>query len=196
MVRSLEAELNRHITGGEIDDAARDEERRDAARALLLQGDRGIGNPLDAADAGSDHHAGGDLVFIARRLPAGMFDRLARRAHRVDDEVIDPALLLRLHPLIGIVGAVRAVAARNGACDFRREILDVECLDSARSALAREQTLPRVFDTAAERRHHAEPRDNHTPHAGSLPLNFRAGEPSPTALSGLSKPDLWSGFAM
>src|SRR5437660_5377912 len=148
MVRSLEAELNRHITGGEIDDAARDEERRDAARALLLQGDRGIGNPLDAADAGSDHHAGGDLVFIARRLPAGMFDRLARRAHRVDDEVIDPALLLRLHPLIGIVGAVRAIAARNRACDFPRKILSVECSNSVPSALSPYPTLPRLSNSA------------------------------------------------
>ena len=39
-------------------------------------------------------------------LPAGIVERLRRRAHRIDDEVVDLALLLRLHPLIGIVGAV------------------------------------------------------------------------------------------
>jgi len=34
VVRALEAELDRHIAGGEIDDAARNEERRDPARPL------------------------------------------------------------------------------------------------------------------------------------------------------------------
>ena len=59
-----------------------------------------------------------DLVFVASRLPAGIVERLARGAHGEDDEIVDLALLLRLHPLIGIEGAVRAVAARHLAGDL------------------------------------------------------------------------------
>ena len=61
-----------------------------------------VGDALDAADAGADQHAGSGLILIACRPPAGVVERLARRAHGVDDEVVDLALLLRLHPLIGI----------------------------------------------------------------------------------------------
>ena len=37
---------------------------------------------------------------------------------RIDDELVDLALLLRLHPLVGIVGAVGAVAVRDHAGDL------------------------------------------------------------------------------
>ena len=32
---------------------------------VLVQGDRGLGDALDAADAGADHHAGRDLLVVA-----------------------------------------------------------------------------------------------------------------------------------
>jgi len=51
------------------------------------------------------HHAGYDLVFVGLRLPTRIVERLFGRAHRKGDELIDLALLLRLHPLIWIVGA-------------------------------------------------------------------------------------------
>src|SRR4029077_7358064 len=188
MVRPLEPKLDRDVTGSEIDDAARNEERRNAARPFLGEHERGFGNPLDPADARSDHHACRDLVFVTRRLPAGMLDRLARGAHRVNDELVDPALLLRLHPLIGIVGAVGTVAARNRTRNFRREIPYFELVDSLRPALTGEQALPCRLDAAAERRHHSEPRDDHTPHAACLPLSASVGESRPAALSRISKP--------
>src|SRR6185503_21218188 len=177
MVRTLQAELDRHIARGEIDDAAGDEERGDAARPLLGAHKRGLGDTLDAADAGTDHYAGRSLIFVARRLPAGLFERLTRSTHRKDDELVDPALFLRLHPLVGIVGAAGAVAARNRAGDFRREILDVEFLDSFRATLTGEQALPCRLDAATEWRHHPEPRDDNPPHTGSLLFTTRAGEP-------------------
>ena len=42
---------------------------------------------------------------------------------------IDLALLLRLHPLVGIEGAVGAVAARDLAGDLAGEIRDLEIVD-------------------------------------------------------------------
>ncbi len=140
------------------------EERRDAARPFFLQRERCLGDTFDAADAGADHDAGPGLIVVTRRLPAGMLDRLTGGAHRIDDELVDPALLLRLHPLVGIVGPVGAIAARDLAGDFRRKILDVEFLDSPGAALPGKQALPRDLDAATERRHHAESGDDDTSH--------------------------------
>src|SRR5262249_56405819 len=91
-------------------------------------------------------------------------ERLARRTHGKDDEVVDLALLLRLHPLVGIEAAVGAVAARDLTGDFGRQIGDVEALDPACAAFALEQALPARLDAAGERRHHADPRNDDTPH--------------------------------
>ena len=95
----------------------------------LLQQQRGVGDAGQAADAGADQGAGGALVLFGLGMPVGIVERLARRAHREDDEIVDLALVLRLHPLVGIEGAVAAVAARNHAGDLAGEIGDVEGLD-------------------------------------------------------------------
>ena len=99
-----------------------------------------------------------------RRPPAGVVERLARRAHGKDDEVVDLALLLRLHPLIGIVGAVAAVAARDHAGDLAGNVGDIEGVDLLGAALAFEQALPRRLDAASERRQHSHPGDDDTSH--------------------------------
>ena len=88
------------------------------------------------------------------RLPAGIVERLRGRAHREDDEVVDLALLLRLHPLVGIEGAVGAVAARDLAGDLGRQIGDVEGVDPPRAALALDQPRAR---SARRRRRAASP---------------------------------------
>ena len=102
VVRTFEAMLDRDIAGGEIDQASGNEERADAARALLGKQQRGLLDALKAADARADQHAGADLVLIGGRLPAGILQRLGGGAHGVDDEVVDLALLLRLHPVVGL----------------------------------------------------------------------------------------------
>ena len=78
MIRPLQAELDRHKAGGQIDDAAGDEERGDAARPLLVHGDGSLGNAFDATDARADQHAGRRLFILGlrdasrhRRAPAG-----------------------------------------------------------------------------------------------------------------------------
>src|SRR5262245_19707005 len=82
----LQAERDRHMTRCEIDDASRNEKRRDTARPALLERDRGLGNALDATDAGADHDASGDLIVATLWMPAGVVERLARRAQAIDDE--------------------------------------------------------------------------------------------------------------
>src|SRR5262249_59761371 len=122
MVRTLEAVLDRHIAGREIDDAAGHEEWRHAPRPALLEHHAGICDAARTTDAGAHEHAGDDLVVVALRLPAGVLERLLGRAHRIDDEFVDLALLLRLHPLIGIVGAGGTVAARDLTGDASRQV--------------------------------------------------------------------------
>src|SRR5438045_1095697 len=97
-------------------------------------------------------------------MPTSVVERLACRAHRENNEIVDLALILRLHPLIGIEGAVAAVAPRNQAGDPAGQIRDVKCLDLLGAALAIEDALPARLDAASEWRHHAEARDDNPPH--------------------------------
>jgi len=138
---------------------------------LLLQRDGGLGNPLDAADARTDQHSGRNLVVAPLRMPAGIVERLPCRAHREGDELVDLALILRRHPLVGIVGAIGAITARNLAGNFRGQIRDVELLDPPRTAFAREQAAPSGLDATPERRHH--------PHSGydNASHSVQAGTP-------------------
>src|SRR5262245_46785942 len=164
VVGSLEAVRDRHISRREIDQPTRNEERRDAPRPPLLQHQRGLGNAGETADPGAGHHPGADLLCAGRGLPGGIVERLVRRPHGKDDEVVDLPLLLRLHPLVGIEAAVRAVPARNLAGDLRRQIGYVEGLDPSCPAVALDEPLPRRLDAASERRHHAESRDDDASH--------------------------------
>ena len=99
---------------------------RDAARALLLQQERRVGDAGQAADAGADQNAGALLLLGRVGLEAGIGDRLIGRRHGVDDEVVDLALLLRLHPIVGIELAVGRGAARNEAGDLAGEVGSLE----------------------------------------------------------------------
>src|SRR5689334_25442902 len=92
MIGSLQAMLDRDVTGSEIDQPARDEERRHLARAALLQQDRGVGDAGKAADAGADQRAGGAALFLGGGMPVGVVERLLGGTHRKDDEVVDLAL--------------------------------------------------------------------------------------------------------
>src|SRR5262249_32028131 len=121
-------------------------ERRYLARAAFLQQHRRLGDPAEATDARTDHRAGGATLLFRRWVPIGVIQRLARRGHGKNDEVIDFALVLRLHPLVGIEGAVAAVAARHLAGDLAGEIGDIEGRNLPRATLAVEDALPGGLD--------------------------------------------------
>ena len=92
-----------------------------------MQGGRGLVDAADAADAGADQHAGGALVLVGLRASSRQSSqRLRGGRHGIDDEGIDLALLLGLHPLVGVEGAVGAVAARDLAGDLAGEVVDLE----------------------------------------------------------------------
>ena len=160
VVRPLQAVPDGDIAGRQIDQASRDEERADAARPLLLEQDGGVGDAGQAADAGADQDAGALLLLLRVGLPAGVLERLRGRRHAVDDEVVDLALLLGLHPVVGIEVALGLGAARNEAGDLAGEVGDLELLDAAGAAVASDQPRPARIDAASERRHEAEPGDD------------------------------------
>src|SRR3954451_5020544 len=164
MVRALVAVLDGNVAGSKIDQAAGNEEWRHAPRPLFLQHKRGLGNAFDAADAGADHDAGAPLILVVLGLPTGIVHRLLGRGHRIDDEVVNLALLLRLHPLVGIVGAVSAVAARDYTGDLAGDIGYVKRVDVLDPAFARDDALPRRFNATSQRRDHAEPGNNDASH--------------------------------
>ena len=64
VVRALAAELDRDQARGEIDERARNEERADAARSLLVHQEGGVRDVGEAADAGADEHAGAVLLVL------------------------------------------------------------------------------------------------------------------------------------
>src|SRR5262249_50525817 len=164
MVGPFEAMRDRYIARCEINQAAWNEERRDAARPSFLQHDRRFGDAREPANARTDHYSRSDLIVIADWLPRRIIQRLACGAHCEDDEVVDFALLFRLHPLIRIEASVRAVTARNLASDLCRQVRDVEPFDALCPTLAIDEALPGRFDPASERRPHAEPCDDNASH--------------------------------
>src|SRR5581483_2780364 len=76
------------------------------------------------------------------------------------------ALLLWLHPLVGVEAAVAAIAARHLAGNLGGNIRDVEFLDAFDPALAGQQPFPGLFNSAGERRHQSKACDHHAPHRG------------------------------
>jgi hypothetical protein len=100
-------------------------------------------------------------------MPVRIVKRLRGGRHRKDDEVIDLALFFRLHPIIGIEGAVGPVAARNHAGDLAGQIRNVECIDLLGTALTGKDALPGRLDAIGQRRHHAQTRDDNPPHLRS-----------------------------
>ena len=106
---------------------------------------------MQSADARADQHAGTDLILIGGGLPACVGQGLGGCGHGIDNKVVDFALLLRLHPVVWVEGAVAAVAAWDLAGDLAGQVGDVEILDALGRILAGGQPLPGDFGAAAER---------------------------------------------
>ncbi|ENN85805.1 hypothetical protein RHSP_18548 [Rhizobium freirei PRF 81] len=151
MVRAAQLVADRDLAGNQVDETARDKERRDAARTLVAQRIAGFDDAFEAADARADHDARGDLILIRFRVPVCIGERHVRCRHAIDDEGIDLALLLRLHPVVSMERAVGAIANRNTAGNLCREIFDLEFGHAARAIVPSEQTRPGHLGAAAQR---------------------------------------------
>lgn len=155
VVRAAKLMADRHLARGEVDEATGNEERRDTARTLVAQRVAAFDDAFETANARADQDAGGDLVLVVLRLPAGVGQRHVGSGHRVDDERIDLALFLRLHPVVGIEGCVGAVTEGNATGDLGRKVLDLEFGYLARSIVPCKQARPRRLSSATQGRYHA-----------------------------------------
>src|SRR5581483_5947487 len=170
--------LDRDIAGGEVDEPPRNEKRAHPARSLLGKEKGCLFDALQAPDARADQHAGADLVLVSSGLPARVVERLLGGAHGIDNEVVDLALLLGLHPVVRIERAVRAVPVRDLAGNLARQVRDVETLDAAGRILPFDQAVPRDLVAATERRHETQACNDDTSHrAIAVILAETAGEP-------------------
>ena len=175
MVWTLQAMGDRHIARGEIDQPPGNEERRHPARAAVAQYQRGFGDAFDTADAGADHDTTDDLILVSARVPIGIVERLRRRTHGEDDEVVDLALFLRLHPVIGVEGAAGAVTTWDLAGDLAGDVGNFEFFDAPDAALSGKNPLPCRLDAAGKRGHHTETCDDDTSHHRHSREAARAG---------------------
>src|SRR5262249_48826072 len=146
VIGAFEPKADRHVTGGKIDDASGNEERRDPTRPALLQQNSRIGNSPPSADPRTYEDSRCNLVLLGCRLPTRVFKRLLCRTHGKDDKLVDLALLLRLHPLIRLIGAVGAVPAGYLTGNARGQVGYINPIDPADPALASDKTTPRGFD--------------------------------------------------
>ena len=133
-----------------INKPPRNEKRRDAARTFFLQKDRGVGDTGKAANAGADQDAGALLRFRRFEFQARVCNRLVGSRDGINDEVVDLALLFRLHPIVGIKFAVGGGTTRNEVRDLACDVGNFEFFDAPGATLSGEQIGPCGFDTAAD----------------------------------------------
>ena len=75
-------------------------------RAAVAQHQRRFRYSLHTTDPRADQNAARDLVLVFVGMPAGVVKSLRCRSHGKDDEIVDLALLLRLHPVVRIEASV------------------------------------------------------------------------------------------
>ena len=122
MVRPLEAVADRHLAREQVDQRPGNEERRDPPRPACSL----ISTAVSAIEVSPPIPE--PIITPVRsaspppRAPPSRHPRTAcvRRGDAIEDEVVDLALFLRLHPVVGIEAAVRAVAPRHLASVFGR----------------------------------------------------------------------------
>jgi hypothetical protein len=119
---------------------------------------------LQAADTRADQNAGAAALLFVAGHESRIGHRLLRGGQAEDDEIVDPALLLGIDPLIGIERAVTSVAQRNTAADARRQVVDFELGDRSRAGLTCEQPRPCLFNAASKRRDETQTGDDDSTH--------------------------------
>ena len=102
----------------------------------------------------------------------GILDRLNRGAHREDDELVHPPMVLGRDPVVGIEQPESAIAARHLPRHPRRQIGDIEGLDRTDPRFARQEAAPHLIEPDAERRHEPHAGDDDAPHAGPNPAGL------------------------
>src|SRR5665213_4515677 len=157
MVGTLEVVAYGNLSRGEVDQGRGNEERADPPGTFLVQFYGGVGDGRKSADPRADIDPGTAAIRLVLRRPAGIAHRLVGGGHGVEDEIIDPALVLRAHHLPGVEGArdIGAAAsapidAGNFAGDLAGVVGRIEGGDPAGPRTAGENGFPGGLDAPAQ----------------------------------------------
>src|SRR5690606_29117878 len=163
VVRAHQAVLDRHLAADQVDQPPVDEMRAHTPRSLLVEDQRFLLDPRQAADARTDRAAGAQPNRFVHLGKPGIFDRLPRSVESVDDERIDLALDLVIDTLVGIE-AVLVIRRLHFAGDTAFLVGGIELGDRPCPALASKNVGPARLDIAAQRGDEAQPGYDHTAH--------------------------------
>jgi hypothetical protein len=143
----------------------------DTAGPLVAQLHRGVGDGVQAADAGSQNDAGAAALGLVLGHPVRIAHRLIGGGHRIEDEVVDPPLLAGAHGLVRVEGAVdvrpaaaAAVDPRHLASDLAGVVRRIKGADSPGAGLAGQKRGPGLFRAPGEGRDHTYAGDHDAPH--------------------------------
>src|SRR6516164_170660 len=164
MVRTCEPVADGDMAGGKVDQIGRDEKRRQAAWAALVQSQCALGDARESAYPGTDHDAGALTGLLTVREPTGVLYRLSRRRQRKDDKSIHLALILGRYPIISIEQSRSGVSPRHLSGYLCRQVRYLEGLDSADPGFAFGEALPVPFEADTERGYEPHTCHNDTSH--------------------------------
>ena len=180
-VRAAQAVLDRQVPGDHVDDRARNEERRDLARAVgreirvVFALDRG-----QATDAGAGDHAAALRVDL-RQIEPAVGEGLDASRHAVVHELVHAAGFLRRD-------VVPDVEVLDATAELRREVAGIEFGDGGNAALAAQDRFPGGRDRTAQRGDDSKASDDDAAFAHAV---LRGGKGTGSSrLAGGCRPDL------
>ena len=164
MVWTGEPVADGDMAGGEVDQIGRDEKRRQAAWAALVQGQCPFGDPRESPDPGTDHDTGALTGLLTVREPTSVLYRLSRSSQRKDDKSIHLALILGGYPIVSVEQSRSGVTSRDLRGYLCRQVRYLEGLDRADPGFAFGEAAPVPFEADTEGGHEPHPCHNDTPH--------------------------------
>ena len=143
MVRATESIFDRDMSGHQIDQRRRDEERADAACSTLIHQLIGLHDGIQSANARTDHNACTVLRFAILGHPARILNsKLCRDDAKLDEPVL-AALFARVDEGVKVEPAFD-IGARHLAGDLAGDIIDLKTGYAADAGLAGKYPRPIV----------------------------------------------------
>ncbi|MNS72848.1 hypothetical protein D3C72_1062680 [compost metagenome] len=151
-VRALQAVIDRQMARDHVDDRARNEERRNPARAAIGQLHLRSFDHRQAADAGANQHADA-LGVLLGHFQAAILQRLGTRRDTEMDKRIHTGGFLRRNIFLDV-----ETLHFTGKMDGERGV--IEFGDGGNAGLAGNQVGPAFGNRVSDRRHKAKPSDD------------------------------------
>ena len=163
MIRTFVLIGNRKVAGNHVNQTGRNKKRRHFVTAGFIKNQRIFINRLQAADAGTHHNAGTELIFVGLRFPAGIFDCIAACGQTVKDKLVNFLLVFGSHNGIRIK-LVLFLAERNLAGYLAGNVLQIDIVDFPDARFTVQNVFPVKVYASSERRNHTQSGYNNSSH--------------------------------